>query len=72
MSDHFHVHIVNSNYNGLTGMAVAQAHLLDDIIALVCNSFTFSSVVFSSSGLSRFDSSSLSQRVQQHPQYSSV
>lgn len=35
LSDHFHVHIVNANYNGLAGMAVAQAHLLDDIISLV-------------------------------------
>lgn len=35
LSDHFHVHIVNANYHGLAGMAVAQAHLLDDIISLV-------------------------------------
>ena len=40
MLDHFHVHIVNANYSGLSGMAVAQAHLLDDIIALVRNLFT--------------------------------
>lgn len=36
--DHFHVHIVNVNYNGLLGMNVGQAHLLDDIISLVCRS----------------------------------
>jgi len=34
--DHFHVHIVNVNYNGLLGMSVGQAQLLDDIISLVC------------------------------------
>ena len=33
--DHFHVHIVNANYVGLMGMAVGQAHLLDDVISLV-------------------------------------
>jgi hypothetical protein len=34
--DHFHVHIVNANYQaGMTGMTVGQAHLLDDIISLV-------------------------------------
>ncbi|EMD31964.1 hypothetical protein CERSUDRAFT_69043 [Gelatoporia subvermispora B] len=32
---HFHVHIVNVNYNGLPGMSVGQAHLLDDVIALL-------------------------------------
>ncbi|KAJ3571522.1 hypothetical protein NP233_g3702 [Leucocoprinus birnbaumii] len=32
---HFHVHIVNANYNGLLGMSVGQAHLLDDIISLL-------------------------------------
>jgi m7GpppX diphosphatase len=32
--DHFHVHIVNANYMGLMGMAVGQAHLLDDVISL--------------------------------------
>ncbi|THH17308.1 hypothetical protein EW146_g3476 [Bondarzewia mesenterica] len=32
---HFHVHIVNANYIGLTGMAVGQAHLLDDIISML-------------------------------------
>ncbi|KAH9939179.1 scavenger mRNA decapping enzyme [Amylocystis lapponica] len=32
---HFHVHIVNVNYQGLVGMAVGQAHLLDDIISLL-------------------------------------
>lgn len=37
-SDHFHVHIVNVNYEGgLFGMTVGQAHLLDDIISLVSN-----------------------------------
>lgn len=34
--DHFHVHIVNANYQGaMLGMSVGQAHLLDDIISLV-------------------------------------
>ena len=34
--DHFHVHIVNANYQGaMLGMSVGQAHLLDDIITLV-------------------------------------
>ena len=33
--DHFHVHIVNAEYQGLLGMTVGQAHLLDDIISLV-------------------------------------
>jgi len=34
--DHFHVHMVNANYQGnILGMAVGQAHLLDDIISLV-------------------------------------
>ena len=33
--DHFHVHIVQVNYIGFAGMNVGQAHLLDDIIALV-------------------------------------
>ena len=34
--DHFHVHIVNANYQaGMIGMTVGQAHLLDDIISLV-------------------------------------
>lgn len=33
--DHFHVHIVNVEYQGLLGMTVGQAHLLDDIISLV-------------------------------------
>jgi len=32
---HFHVHIVNANYAGLLGMAVGQAHLLEDIISLL-------------------------------------
>ncbi|OCH87060.1 scavenger mRNA decapping enzyme [Obba rivulosa] len=32
---HFHVHIVNANYHGLPGMSVGQAHLLDDVIALL-------------------------------------
>lgn len=33
--DHFHVHIVNANLQGSWGMAVGQAHLLDDVISLV-------------------------------------
>jgi len=33
---HFHVHVVNANYEGgMLGMAVGQAHLLDDIISLL-------------------------------------
>ncbi|KAI0634995.1 scavenger mRNA decapping enzyme [Trametes polyzona] len=32
---HFHVHIVNANYQGLPGMSTGQAHLLDDIISLI-------------------------------------
>ncbi|KDR82510.1 hypothetical protein GALMADRAFT_826736 [Galerina marginata CBS 339.88] len=33
---HFHVHIVNVNFQGnMLGMAVGQAHLLDDVIALL-------------------------------------
>ncbi|KAI0718344.1 scavenger mRNA decapping enzyme [Cerioporus squamosus] len=32
---HFHVHIVNANYQGLPGMSAGQAHLLDDIISLL-------------------------------------
>ncbi|GBE87666.1 scavenger mRNA decapping enzyme [Sparassis latifolia] len=31
----FHVHIVNANYQGLAGMTVGQAHLLDDVISLL-------------------------------------
>jgi m7GpppX diphosphatase len=34
-SDHFHVHIVQVNYSGLSGANVGQAHLLDDIISLL-------------------------------------
>ncbi|KAG6872369.1 hypothetical protein C0995_010288 [Termitomyces sp. Mi166 len=32
---HFHVHIVNANQVGMVGMAVGQAHLLDDVISLL-------------------------------------
>jgi len=33
---HFHVHIVNANYQGaMLGMSVGQAHLLDDVISLL-------------------------------------
>ncbi|KAJ7876804.1 scavenger mRNA decapping enzyme [Mycena leptocephala] len=32
---HFHVHIVNANYEAGMGMIVGQAHLLDDVIALL-------------------------------------
>ncbi|KAJ7224329.1 scavenger mRNA decapping enzyme, partial [Mycena pura] len=32
---HFHVHIVNANYEAGLGMRVGQAHLLDDIISLL-------------------------------------
>ncbi|THU97752.1 HIT-like protein [Dendrothele bispora CBS 962.96] len=38
---HFHVHIVNANYEGAgMGMAVGQAHLLEDVIALLENNPT--------------------------------
>jgi len=38
--DHFHVHIVNVNFEGgMLGMTVGQAHLLDDVISLVSDSF---------------------------------
>lgn len=33
--DHFHVHIVHASQDGMMGMAVGQAHLLEDIISLV-------------------------------------
>ncbi|KAG5349937.1 hypothetical protein C0989_001194 [Termitomyces sp. Mn162] len=32
---HFHVHIVNANQVGMVGMAVGQAHLLDNVISLL-------------------------------------
>ncbi|KAF7356652.1 Scavenger mrna decapping enzyme [Mycena venus] len=32
---HFHVHIVNANYEAGMGMSVGQAHLLEDVIALL-------------------------------------
>lgn len=33
---HFHVHIANASYEGAgCGMAVGQAHLLEDVISLV-------------------------------------
>ncbi|KAJ6621418.1 HIT-like domain-containing protein, partial [Mycena sp. CBHHK59/15] len=31
---HFHVHIVNANYEAGMGMSVGQAHLLEDVISL--------------------------------------
>jgi m7GpppX diphosphatase len=34
--DQFHVHIVNANQSGLLGVTVGQAHLLDDVISMVC------------------------------------
>ena len=34
--DHFHVHIVNANYIGFKGICVGQAHILEDVISLVC------------------------------------
>jgi m7GpppX diphosphatase len=34
--DQFHIHIVNASHPMGFGMAVGQAHLLDDIISLVC------------------------------------
>jgi m7GpppX diphosphatase len=44
LPDHFHVHIVNVNYQGgLLGMTVGQAHLLDDIISLVRTTLPISS-----------------------------
>lgn len=34
--DHFHVHIVNCNYQGnIMGLSVGQAHLLDTVISMV-------------------------------------
>lgn len=36
MLDHFHVHVVHIEHEGLAGMTVGQAHLLDDLISLVC------------------------------------
>lgn len=33
--DHFHVHVVHIDHEGLAGMTVGQAHLLDDLISLV-------------------------------------
>jgi hypothetical protein len=35
MIDHFHVHVVHIEHEGLAGMTVGQAHLLDDLISLV-------------------------------------
>ncbi|KAJ7449651.1 scavenger mRNA decapping enzyme [Mycena latifolia] len=32
---HFHVHIVNANYEAGIGMSVGQAHLLEDVISLL-------------------------------------
>ncbi|KAJ7252736.1 scavenger mRNA decapping enzyme, partial [Mycena haematopus] len=32
---HFHVHIVNANYEAGLGMSVGQAHLLEDVISLL-------------------------------------
>ncbi|KAJ7155469.1 scavenger mRNA decapping enzyme [Mycena crocata] len=32
---HFHVHIVNANYEAGMGMSVGQAHLLEDVISLL-------------------------------------
>ncbi|KZT13309.1 scavenger mRNA decapping enzyme [Laetiporus sulphureus 93-53] len=32
---HFHVHIVNVEFQGLLGMSVGQAHLLDDVISIL-------------------------------------
>lgn len=34
--DHFHVHIVHASQDGMMGMTVGQAHLLEDIISMVC------------------------------------
>jgi len=46
-ADHFHVHIVNADYEGAgMGMAVGQAHLLEDVISLV-SSIVFPSVLCS-------------------------
>lgn len=38
--DHFHVHVVHIEHEGLAGMNVGQAHLLDDLISLVSLAFT--------------------------------
>ncbi|KAF8437910.1 scavenger mRNA decapping enzyme [Boletus edulis BED1] len=35
---HFHVHIVHASQNGMMGMAVGQAHLLEDIISMLKHS----------------------------------
>jgi m7GpppX diphosphatase len=35
IKDHFHVHVVHIEHEGLAGMTVGQAHLLDDLISLV-------------------------------------
>ena len=35
-ADHFHVHIVHAAQDGMMGMAVGQAHLLEDVISMVC------------------------------------
>jgi hypothetical protein len=35
LADHFHVHVVHIEHEGLAGMTVGQAHLLDDLISLV-------------------------------------
>lgn len=32
MADHFHVHIVHVAHEVMAGMAVGQAHMLDDVI----------------------------------------
>ena len=34
-ADHFHVHVVHIEHEGLAGMTVGQGHLLDDLISLV-------------------------------------
>ena len=38
--DHFHVHIVDSNYAGLQGMSTGQAHMLANLISLVRHSIS--------------------------------
>ena len=38
--DHFHVHVVHIEHEGLAGMTVGQAHLLDDLISLVSYSLS--------------------------------
>ena len=46
LPDHFHVHIVHVGCVGTMGSTVGQAHLLDDIISLVCTSISMKTDCF--------------------------